>query len=82
MKNIILMSLILCVMCVGCLGPVNISYKGVSNYNRQEATTDGEIENKPFLDSEVIPTTDNDANINANTKVKTNAKESSSTPAN
>ena len=61
----------LMIVLVGCLGPMNMSYKGVTYYNSQEATTDGRISSNQPTDSRVSPVTDNDANINANTKVKT-----------
>lgn len=31
----------------GCLGPVNVAWRGVINHTSNQATTDGRIDNRP-----------------------------------
>ena len=31
----------------GCVGPVNLAWRGVVNYTNAEATTDGQVHNQP-----------------------------------
>ena len=71
MDSILILCLGFCFIFTACIGPMNVSYKGVSYYNKQEATTEGKIENDHMSESKVSPTTDNAANINADTRVKT-----------
>jgi len=71
MKNLLSLITLILLLSTGCMGPINISYKGVSHYSNQNATTEGKIDNEHLSEARVDPVSDTDINAKADTKVDT-----------